>query len=66
MKEFGSNFQRINTMGISFYKRGELNDSCYVINPLRSSALVNNKNIDKYCFLCCILASLHPCNTNPD
>ena len=66
MKESGWNFQRINTMGISFYKSGELNRSSYVKVPLRSSAILNIENNDKYCFLWSILASLHPCNiTHP-
>ena len=30
----------------------------------RSSALSNNKNYDKCCFLWSILAKLHPCNSN--
>ena len=30
MKEYGWNFQRINTMGISFYLSGELNGSSYL------------------------------------
>ena len=54
-------------MGISFYKSGEFNGSSYVKVPLRSSALVNIKNNDKYCFIWSILASLHPCeNGNPN
>ena len=65
MKESSWNFQRIFTMTISFYKSGELNGSNYVKFPLRSSALVNIKNDDKYCFVWSILASLHPCNINP-
>ena len=60
-------FQRINTMGISFYKSGELNGSSYVKIPLRSSVLVNIKNDDKNCFNWSILASLHPCESgNPN
>ena len=35
MEESGWNFQRINTLSISFYKSGELNGSSYVKNPLR-------------------------------
>ena len=66
LKKFGWKFERINTMGISFYKSAELNGSGYVKIPLRSSALVNIKNNDKYCALWSILTSLHPCNINPD
>ena len=33
---------------------------------MRSKALINNKNDDKYCFIWSTLASLLPCNTNPN
>ena len=53
-------------MKISFYKTIELNGSSYVKIPLRSSAILNIQNNDKYCFIWSILASLHPCeNTHP-
>ena len=57
MKETGWSFQRINTKSISFYKSGELNGSSYVKVPLRSLAIINNKNDDKYCSLLSILAN---------
>ena len=66
MKESGWNFQKFNTMGVSFFKLGELNGSSYVKLPLRSKALVNIKNDDKYRFICSILSSLHPCTINPN
>ena len=50
-KESGRIFEKINSMKISFYKTGELNGSSYVKTPLRSNALINNKNNDKYCFI---------------
>ena len=65
-RESGWNFQRINTMGRSFYISGELNSSSYVKRPLRSNALVNIKNDDKYCFNWSILANLYPCIINPN
>ena len=44
-----------------------MNGSNYVKIPLRSNAILNNENNDKYCFLWSILASLHPCNnTHPN
>ena len=53
-------------MKISFYKATELNGSSYVKIPLRSNAILNVQNNDKYCFIWSILASLHPCeNTHP-
>ena len=64
MKESGRNFQRINKMGISFYKSGELNGSSHAKVPSRNSAIFNIKKDDKYCFLWSILAKLHPCEIN--
>ena len=66
MKDSGWTFQRINTMSTSFCKSGELNGSSYIKIPLRSSALVNFKNDDKYCFIWSKLASLHPPKANPN
>ena len=51
-------------MKIRFYKTVELNGSSYVKIPLRSNALINIENNDKYCFLWSILAFLHPCENN--
>ena len=66
MKESGWIFDKINSRKISFYKTTELNGSSYVEIPLRSSAILNIQNNDKYCFIWSILASLHPCeNTHP-
>ena len=66
MRESGWNFQRVNSMTISFYNTGNMDGSSYVKIPLRSSAIVNIKNDDKYCFIWSILAKLYPCETNPD
>ena len=66
MKESGWIFDKINSMKISFYKTRELDGTSYVKIPLRSSAILNIQNNDKYCFIWSILASLHPCeNTHP-
>ena len=66
LKESGWIFDKINSMKISFYKTTELNGSSYVKIPLRSNAILNIQNNDKYCFIWSILASLHPCeNTDP-
>ena len=51
-------------MKIRFYKTKELNGSSYVKIHLRSNALINMKNSDKYCFIWSILASLHPCEND--
>ena len=50
----------------SIYKTGELNSISYAKIPLRSSAILNIQNIDKYCFMWSLLAHLHPGNnTHP-
>ena len=64
MRYSGWRFDKINSMIIYFSKTGELNGSNYVKIPLRSNAILNIENNDKYCFLWSILASLHPCNNN--
>ena len=66
-KESGWLFDKINSMKKSFHKTGELNGSSYVKTPLRSNAILNFRNNDKFCFICSILASLHPCeNDHPN
>ena len=60
-KESGWIFDKINSMKISFYETTVLNGSSYVKIPLRSNAILNIQNNDKYCFIWSILASLHPC-----
>ena len=64
MKDSGWRFDKINSMTIYFYKTNEMNGSNYIKNPLRSNAILNVENTDKYCFLWSILAYLHPCNNN--
>ena len=51
-------------MKISFYKTTELDGTSYVKIPLKSNAILNIQNNDKYCFIWSILASLHPCENN--
>ena len=66
MKESGWIFDKINSMKLSFYKSTELDGTSYVKIPLRSNAILNIQNNDKYCFIWSILASLYPCeNTHP-
>ena len=64
MKDSGWRFDKINSMTIYFYKTTEMNGSNYVKIPLRSNAILNIENNDKYCFLWSILASLYPCNNS--
>ena len=64
MRDFGWRFDKINSMTIYFYKTGELKGSNYTKIPLRSNAILNVENIDKYRFLWSMLAYLYPCNNN--
>ena len=65
-KESGWIFDENNSMKISFYKTTEMNGTSYVRFPLRSNAILNVQNNDKYYFIWSILASLHPSeNTHP-
>ena len=64
MKDTGWRFDKINSMTVYFYKTNEMNGTNYVKIPLRSNAILNIENNDKYCFLWPIIASLHPCNNN--
>ena len=63
-KESGWILDKIIAMKKIFYKTDEINGSSYVKIFLRSNALMNIKNIDKYCFIWSILASLHPCDND--
>ena len=38
----------------------------YVEFPLRTNAILNIQNIDRFCFLWIILASIHPVNKDPE
>ena len=64
IRDSGWRFDKYNSMTIYFYKTGELKDSIYVKIPLRSNAILNIENNDKYCFIWSILASFHPYNNN--
>ena len=58
MKDSGWRFDKVISMTIYFYKTQELNGSNYVKLPLRSNAILNIQNDDKYCFIWSILAHL--------
>ena len=64
MKDSGWRFDKLYSMTIYFYETTEMNGSNYIKIPLRSNAILNIENNDKYCFLWSILAWLHPCNNN--
>ena len=50
MKDIGWRIDKINSMTVYFYKTVELNGSNFIKIPLRSSAILNIENNDKYCF----------------
>ena len=64
MKDSRWKFDKIISMTIYFYHTGIRKGSNYIEIPLRSSAILNIENDDKYCFLWSILAHLRPCNNN--
>ena len=64
IKDSGWRFDKINSMTIYFYETNEMNGLNYVKIPLRTNAILNIENNDKYCFLWSILAWLHPCINN--
>ena len=51
-------------MTVYFFKTDELNGSNYVQIHLRSNAILDIENNDKYCFIWSLLAGIHPCNNN--
>ncbi len=64
MKDSGWRIDKLYSMTIYFYETTEMNGSNYIKIPLRSNAILNIENNDKYCFIWSILASLYPCNNN--
>ena len=62
MKNSGWRFDKLLSMTIYFYKTNDLNGLNYIKKPLRTNAILNIENNDKYCFLWSILALLHPSN----
>ena len=64
MKDSRWRFDKISSMMVKFYKTGDMNGRSYVKFPLRSNAILNIENDDKYCFLWSIIACIHRCNNN--
>ena len=64
MKDSGWRFDKFNSMTVYFYKTNDLDGSNYIIIPLRSNAILNVENTDKFCFFRSILAYLYPCNNS--
>ena len=63
-KDSGWRFDKINSMTKYLYQTGIMSGSNYVKILLRSNAILNIENNDKYCFIWSIFVSLHPCNKN--
>ena len=51
IQDSGWRFREIINMNIHFYKTQELNATSYVKIPIRSNAILNIQNDDKYCFI---------------
>ena len=67
MKDSSWEFDKNNSMIVYIFKTGEMNGRYYVKTPLRSNAILNIENNDKFCFLGSILANLHPfINNDPN
>ena len=64
MRDSGWRLDKINSMTVYVYKTGEVNGFIFVKTLLRSNAILNIENNDKYCFLWSILVYLHPCKIN--
>ena len=64
MKDSGWRFDKIYSMTTYFYKTCDMNGSIYVKILLRSNAVLDIENTDRYCFIWSILAWLHSCNNN--
>ena len=56
MKDSGWRFDKLYSVTIYFYKTNEMNGLNCVKIPLRSNAILNIENNDKFCFLWSILA----------
>ena len=65
MEGSGWNIEGINHLKIYFHKTNPINGQTYIEFPIRSNAILNIQNTDRYCFLWSILASIHPVNENP-
>ena len=58
-KDRGCRFDKIISMRKFFYKTTGVKGSSYVVAPMRSSAIVNIKYENKYCFHWSVLAHPH-------
>ena len=65
MEGSGWNIQGINHLKIYFHKTNPINGQTYIEFPIRTNAVLNIQNNDSYCFLWCVLASIHPVNKDP-
>ena len=65
MEGSGWNLQGINHLKIYFHRTNVMNGMTYVKFPIRTNSILNIQNMDTYCFLCSILANIHPVNKDP-
>ena len=65
MEGSGWNFQGISHLKIYFHKTNPINGMTYKKFPIRTNAILNIQNNDTYCFLCSILAVIHPVDKDP-
>ena len=65
MEESGWGLQGINHLKIYFHKTNALNGMTYIKFPIRTNSIRNIQNVDTYCFLWSILASIHPVDKSP-
>ena len=59
-KDSGWRFEKNKSMTLYFYKTSYMNGTSYVKTPLRSSAILNVQNDNRYCFIWSILAHFLP------
>ena len=65
MRGSGWNLQGNNYLKIYFHRTNALNGMTYVKFPKRTNSILKFQNVDTYCFLWSILASIHPVDNHP-
>ena len=65
MQGSGWDLHGIKYLKIYFHKTNALKGMTYVKFPIRTNSILNVQNVDTYCFLWSILASIHPVDKNP-
>ena len=65
MQGNGWNLQGINYLKIYFLKTNALNRMTYDKIPIRTNSILKTQDIDTYCFLWSISASIYPVDKDP-